>query len=170
MFKNKHIIAALIITPILAIIGYFATDHLVSEKPHKARPGMSYQLVEMPNCRYESGHCGLKNADFNIDMQVELLENGTMNLSLDSAYPLNGVKLAVVDNPADSGEPLDMVAKNKQRTRWLASVRQPGGSESRIRLVISANASLYYGDVGTAFMVYKPAFDKDFRREGDQSK
>ena len=103
MFKNKHIIAALIVTPILTIIAYFAMDYMVSEKPHKAQAGASYELVEKPNCRYPSGICGLKNADFEVDMHVELLDDGYMQLSLESVYPLDGVKLALVDSPNRQG-------------------------------------------------------------------
>ena len=164
MYKNKHIIAAMIIAPILALVAYFAVDFLVSEKTHKAQAGASYKLVEKPNCRYESGHCGLKNGDFEVEMEVELLDDGYMNLSMDSVFPLDGVKLALVDSPEDAGEPRDMVVDNNERTRWLLMLRQPAGSDSRIRLVIAANASLYYGDTDTAFMTYQTGFGKDFRR------
>ncbi|MGY0646152.1 MAG: hypothetical protein ACW7DN_16410, partial [Paraglaciecola chathamensis] len=61
MFKNKHIITALIVTPLLAIAGYFATDYIVSERPQQAQQGGQYQLAALPNCRYASGKCGLKN-------------------------------------------------------------------------------------------------------------
>ncbi len=167
MFKNKHVIAALIITPILTIIAYFAVDYMVTEKPHKAEAGTSYELVEKPTCRYPSGNCALKNGDFEVDMQVELLDDGYMNLSLQSAYPLDGVKLALVDNPEQAGDPRDMVVDNNERTQWLIMLPQPTGEDSRIRLVISANSSMYYGDTATTFMVYKTSFEKDFRRATD---
>ena len=167
MFKNKHVIAALIITPILTIIAYFAVDYMVTEKPHKAEAGTSYELVEKPTCRYPSGNCALKNGDFEVDMQVELLDDGYMNLSLESAYPLDGVKLALVDNPEQAGDPRDMVVDNNERTQWLIMLPQPTGEDSRIRLVISANSSMYYGDTATTFMVYKTSFEKDFRRATD---
>ena len=164
MFKNKHLIAALIITPILTIIAYFAMDYMVSEKPHQAQAGASYELVEKPNCRYQSGLCGLKNGDFEIEMRVELLDDDTMNLSLESAYPLDGVKLALVDKPEQAGDPRDMVADNKERTHWQVVLPQATGDSSRLRLVISANSSLYYGDTATTFMIYQTSFEKDFRR------
>ena len=57
-----------------------------------------------------------------------------------------------------------MVADNEERTHWQVLLRQASGDSSRIRLVISANASLYYGDTATSFMTYQTSFEKDFRR------
>ena len=42
MLTNKHVVIALIVAPILAVIAYFATDAAVGEKPHKAQAGKSY--------------------------------------------------------------------------------------------------------------------------------
>jgi hypothetical protein len=167
MFTNKHIIAALIVTPILTIIAYFAVDYMVSEKPKIAEAGASYELLAKPNCRYSSGHCGLKNGDFEVDMTVELLADGYMNLSLTSAFPLDGVKLALVDSPEMAGDPRDMIVDNNERTQWLIMLNQPATDTSRIRMVIASNASLYYGDTDTRFMLYQTSFDKDFRRATD---
>ena len=64
MFKNKHVIIALIVTPILAALAWIGVGQLMGEKPHAARPGQSYPLVEKSNCRYESGACDLENEDF----------------------------------------------------------------------------------------------------------
>jgi hypothetical protein len=168
MFKNKHIIAALIITPILAIIAYFATDYIVSEKPHKALPGASYQLAEKPNCRYNSGRCGLKNADFTADITVKHLDEGYLNLTLKSAFPLQGVKLAMVDNPEQSGEPRAMKMQDQQGTEWTITLSKPRTDTSRIRLAMASGKSMYYGDTSTAFLVYETSFEKDFRKAGGQ--
>ncbi len=168
MFKNKHIIAALIVTPILAIIAYFATDYFVGEKPHKAQPGASYELLEKPNCRYSSGHCGLKNADFEVDMTIQRLDEGFLNLSLKSAFPLEGVKLALVADPEEQSEPRDMKMQNNDPKDWIITLSQPKTQTSRIRLVLGSNGSMYYGDTDTAFMDYETSFEKDFRRTTKQ--
>jgi len=34
-FKNKHIVTAMITTPILAMLGYYLTDLVVKEQPHE---------------------------------------------------------------------------------------------------------------------------------------
>ena len=53
--KNKHLLTASLVAPILALMSYFAIDALVGETPHAAEEGQSYQLVEKQNCRYNSG-------------------------------------------------------------------------------------------------------------------
>lgn len=164
MFKNKHVIAALIVTPILAIIAYFATDYFVSEKPHKALPGESYQLAEKPNCRYESGICGLKNADFEVDISAKHLDEDYLNLSLKSIFPLDGVKLALVDNPEQQLEPREMTMQNNDPKDWQITLSQPKSENSRIRLVMASKGTIYYGDVSTAFIDYQTSFEKDFRK------
>jgi len=60
VLKNKHLVIAMLVAPVLAVLSYFALDVLVGERPKPAEEGQSYPLVEKPDCRYASGHCGLK--------------------------------------------------------------------------------------------------------------
>ncbi len=60
MFRNKHLILAFLIAPVLAIIAWFSVDYFVAEKPHSAKPGASYELIAKPNCRRFSRRCDLK--------------------------------------------------------------------------------------------------------------
>ena len=82
--KNKHTVMAMIITPMLAVIAYFATDHLVSEPPQEARPGQSYKLAAKSNCRYQSGICTLKNGDVEVRLQAERLDEHRVMRTLNS--------------------------------------------------------------------------------------
>jgi hypothetical protein len=52
---NKHILAAVLVAPVLAILSYFGIGYLFGEKPQPALEGQSYRLAEKPNCRWESG-------------------------------------------------------------------------------------------------------------------
>ena len=65
---KKHVIAAMLIAPILALIAYFGVDYLVREKPLAVQPGGHYKLNVKPNCRWESGRCTLVNADVSFDL------------------------------------------------------------------------------------------------------
>ena len=38
-YKNKHVVVAMLVAPVLALIGYFSVDALVAEKPHAAQAG-----------------------------------------------------------------------------------------------------------------------------------
>ena len=68
ILKNRHVLVASLVAPLLALLAWFAIDFFTSETPHAAVEGQSYALVEKPNCRYDSGLCGLKNNDFELEL------------------------------------------------------------------------------------------------------
>jgi len=150
-FTNKHIVVAMLVAPVLAVIAYFATDYFVGERPHKAERGATYQLIERPNCRYASGKCELKNGNFLITLTPEALENGSIRLNLVSKFDLQGVKFAVLRTSESNPLPTNMAAVNNSPTNWSAILPKKITPESRIQLVVSASDSLYYGDISTAF-------------------
>lgn len=151
MFKNKHLLIATLMAPVLGLIGWFGINALVGEKPHVAESGQSYLLVEKPNCRYASGVCGLKNLDFELVLGYEQLENGRMLLKLESENPLDGVMLALAENGADEEPPAEMRAIGNDGLIWALEVKQLDPSRHRLHLVASSNQTLYYGDVATKF-------------------
>lgn len=164
MFKNKHVIAALIITPILAVLGYFAVDALVSETPHAAKKGSSYKLAEKPNCRYTSGMCGLKNGEFELKLTTNWLDGNRMRLHLSSIEPLDGAKISMVNDETDQAAPQDMLRNSEDGTSWIIDMSRPDREKSRLRIAVSSDGVLYYGDAGTKFTVYQTTFEGDFRQ------
>ena len=152
LFRNRHILVAALVAPVLALIAYFAIDFFFGETPHVAVEGQSYPLVEKPGCRWDSGYCGLKNNDFELDLVVRKVDGDTL-LLLESAFALEGVMLSVGRDEAGGAPPSPMQSADEEGHRWSHPliVTQPG--EDRIRLVAAADGSLYYGDVSTAFML-----------------
>lgn len=167
ILKNKHLVIAMIVAPILAVLSYFAVDAIVSEKPHAAQPGQRYQLAEKPNCRYSSGVCGLKNGDFELTMTTDWKDNNRMLLRLQSHYPLDGAIVAMVDRASDDQPPQEMQPDGEDGLRWFLELPRPNPESSRLRLVVSSKETLYYGEAATEFSVYKTSFGEDFR--GEQS-
>ncbi|MEE2733701.1 hypothetical protein [Ketobacter sp.] len=165
MFRNKHIIVALIVAPILAVIGYLATDALVGEKPHKAEAGQSYSLVALPNCRYPSGHCTLKNAEFQVDVSVDQAGVNRMTLSLTAKHPLQGAKAALVENAQQPGDPVDLTATDNSAQHWTVDLSGDHTELSTLRLVVAAADAIYFGETGLTFIDYQTSFGKDFRHE-----
>lgn len=165
MFKNRHVIIALLVAPILSIISYFAVDYAVSEKPHSAVKGQAYQLAEKPNCRYESGQCELKNGDFNVRITAETTEQGNVLLHLVSEHPLQGAGLAIIDSDDDQTKPTPMQTKDADPQHWVASFpkTQTDKDNSRLRVAIAANDTFYYAESSLAFIDYETAYHKDFR-------
>ncbi|WP_162063543.1 hypothetical protein [Vibrio taketomensis] len=155
MFKNKHIIIALLVAPILSIIAYFGTDLALSEKPHAAKEGQSYKLLSKSNCRYTSGICDMENGEFKIKFRSENLTNNKLELSLTSAFPLEGIKVALVDDPEQSAKPLDMQSNSKDGKNWSINLPAPASEESWLRVAAQADGVVYYGDTQTAFVKYE---------------
>lgn len=173
MYKNKHFVVAMIVAPILALISYFAVDRVVSEKPHAAVAGSSYELAEKPNCRYSSGVCDLKNGDFEVRLTSEFRDANSMHLSLSSVHPLAGAKVAMVmvdeqgkvveDLSGLRDRPQDMQATGEGGVAWSLNLPRPESEASRLQLVLSSNEVLYFGETHLTFTTYKTSFDKDFR-------
>jgi len=157
VLKNKHVLTASIVAPVLALIAYFGFDFLVGEKPQAAVEGQSYKLVEKPNCRYDRGQCGLKNGDFELTISAEQIGNERHRLALESAFPLDGIKVSLVENEADDNRPADMRPMSDDGLSWSLDVGRIDAEQSRLRLVASSSGSLYYGDAAMKFTARKPS-------------
>ncbi|WP_182027053.1 hypothetical protein [Vibrio rotiferianus] len=158
MFKNKHFIIALLIAPILSLIAYFGTDMALSEKPHAAKEGESYKLISKSNCRYTSGLCDMENGDFKVKFRSEKLTQDSLELSLHAAYPLEGVKLSVVDNQEQNAQPIDMTQTDQAGQNWSITLPKPASADSWLRVAIQSEGTLYYGETQTAFVKYETLF------------
>ncbi len=156
--KNKHLMIATLMAPLLALAAYFAVNALLGETPHAAEAGQSYQLAEKPNCRHSGGICGLKNGDFELDLTYEWLDNGRMLLKLESAHPLDGLLLALVENEASDKQPVDMRPKGNDGLNWSLDIARPDPDRHRLHMVASANQALYFGDAALKFTIDGTAF------------
>ena len=159
ILRNKHVLVAALVAPVLALIAYFAMDYMFGEAPHAAVEGRSYPLVEEPGCRWESGRCGLKNNEFELDLGFERLGGDSLRLDLDSAFPLDGVMVAVAMSETDDRPPVPMNAGDKDGLRWSLEIRLPQPETDRIRLAAKAGGSVYFGDVSAKFTLADAAVD-----------
>ncbi|UUM30432.1 hypothetical protein [Vibrio japonicus] len=158
MFKNKHLIIAMLVAPILSLIAYFGTDMALSEKPHAAQEGETYKLVSKSNCRYTSGLCGMENGEFKVLFRSEKLTNAKLELSMEAKFPLEGVKLSLVDEQDKMAKPIDMKAAGNEGKNWYISLPKPSSAESWLRVAIQSNGTMYYGETQTAFIKYETLF------------
>lgn len=149
--SNKHMIVAVIVAPLLAVMSYYGIGYLFGEKPQVAREGQSYPLVEMPNCRWESGRCGLQNADFELELSVSARSAEGLEIRLESAYPLEGVMLALAPAGGDAPTPQPMRQADREGLAWTADIERPDPAQDRLQLVAAANHSYWFGDVATLF-------------------
>lgn len=152
MWKNKHVVVALIVAPILAVLAWFAVGALVGEKAQVAEPGAAYPLVARSNCRWASGECELVNND--LEMTVLPLELGAQytKLSLDSEFALEQATFALL---VDGNE---VVASARHDTapdapaQMTVSIPAFADPEAMLRVAVTVNGSLYFAEVPVVFM------------------
>ena len=152
ILKNKHMVIAMVMAPVLALVSYYAVNAMVSETPHAAEAGQSYQLAEKPNCRRGGGHCSLKNGDFELELSLEWFGDDRMLLKLGSVHPLDGVLVALVENEAGDKRPVEMRPLGDDGLLWSLDLARPDPERHRLHLVASSSQSLYFGDAAMKFM------------------
>ena len=150
MRGNRHVAAALIIMPLLSLLGWWAAGHLAGEQPQPAREGMNYPLVEQSGCRYAGGACSLENVDVRLALAYLPAAEGQA-LEVRASLALDGVLLAVGD-PAADPPPRPMTRRDAAGKHWVQALRRPPGAQDRIRLVARARGIDWYGEAGTAFL------------------
>lgn len=156
MFANKHVVIALLVAPLLAILAWYITGLWVGEKPEAARSGQSYPLVEQSNCRYESGRCDLRNGDMHLAVTLaETTSSGRLVLAagidLDSAFMAMGSGDAR-ERTGAALAPIAMQRLDESGRQWAFGLPAVPSLEQRLYLVVNAGGARWYGEFSTAFM------------------
>ena len=150
VFTNRHVITALLVAPLLAILAWFLVGAIVAEGPQAARPGQSYPLLEGSNCRYDSAACALSNEDLRLDLSLSPEVAGPV-LALDSSHALDQVLLAFAE-PTDENLPVRMNRVDDKGQHWRLQLHEVPPGSARLRLVVQRQGSRWYGDASTAFL------------------
>lgn len=167
-FTNKHVITAFIVTPVLALAGYYAVDLVVKEKPQAAVQGQAYPLSAKSNCRYTSGECDLVNGEFNSQLVI-VQEDGYQMLSLQSSHALEGVKIGFMDitetTDASAVQPAAMLAVTEDMKSWQIKMPMAATEQTQLMIAMQSNGSDYYAETTMGFSEYKTSFNKDFKND-----
>jgi hypothetical protein len=160
ILKNKHLILAMFVAPILAIIAYFATDYVVSEKPHQAQQGNTYKLAAKSNCRYQSGQCTLQNGDVEVNITVERIAESMIELTLRSSLPAQKVMASFVDDN-NAEQPVMMLSDTAANTLWHAQFNIADPQQATLRLVVELSGALFFAETPAVFIDYATTFSRD---------
>lgn len=160
ILKNKHLILAMFVAPALAIIAYFAVDHVVSEKPSAAQEGSTYKLVAKSNCRYQSGLCTLKNADVELVIRAKRIDERSVELVLSSELEIDNVLISLANSEADA-RPVQMQVKDGQSDVLHATFENFDPDRSVLRLAAGIAGSMYYAETTAVFVDYETTFSRD---------
>lgn len=157
--KNKHMLLAMFVAPILAITAYIATDYTVSEKPQQATQGSSYPLSAGSNCRYRSGACTLKNGDIKIQLTPKRLSEELVLLTLESNQNIKNAVIAVVQSGKEN-PPLTLQSLLNSESEFTTQLNLKDTENTTIRLAVIIDASTYFVETTTKFMDYDTGFSR----------
>jgi hypothetical protein len=148
MFTNRHVIIALLVCPLLAVMTWFAVGEMVAEDAAPARPGQSYPLVARSNCRYASGQCDLENGS--LTLSLSYADSHGSALELQASHSLDSVLLAV----AAGGEstPRAMQSADRAGRLWRLPLSQRPAPGDRLQIVAAAAGSRYFAESAAAFL------------------
>ena len=152
MWKNKHIIVAMLVGPMLAIMAWFAVDWFVAEQPQAAKAGTSYSLIAKSNCRYESGQCDLVNNDFKLIIRPAELLSYQTTLTIDSEFPLQNVTVGLVSNAVEKTADAQPDGKGNLSERWKVRLPAEPEATSTLRIAVTAQGAVYYAEVPVIFL------------------
>lgn len=152
MWKNKHVVVALIVSPILAILAWFAVGQIVGEKAKVAEPGAAYPLVARSNCRWASGECELHNND--LEMIIVPVELGAQytRLSLDSEFPLAQATFALLSNGSEVVASAERDTSPEAPAQMIVTIPAFADPEAMLRIAVTVGESLYFAEVPVVFM------------------
>ena len=151
MFTNKHVVVAMLVAPVLAIMAWFAIDYFIAERPHAAKEGAAYTLIAKSNCRYDSGACDLENSDFKLSIRPTSVAADSVQLEMTSVFPLQSATLGLV-NDGVAEAPSPMAATSGENLHWTTRIDAPSSETSTIRVAVTAEGSTWYAEVPTVFL------------------
>lgn len=161
MFGNKHVMIAMIVAPILAIISYFATDYFVADAPVAAEEGGAYSLLARPNCRYDSGQCTLKNGDLEIHLRKHQGDDGVYRLEVKSNQPLEGLKASLLtEGQKTEAAPEIFSMLESSGKSWALALTNETANAAQIRLATQVGGTVFYASTGTAFFEFDTSFPR----------
>lgn len=150
MVANRHVTAALLVMPLLALLGWWAVGNLLGEQPQAARKGMVYPLVAQSGCRYAGGTCTLENVD--VRLTLKFTRAGPEHyLDVRASLALDDL-VAAVGSADDKVPPRPMTPRDGRGNRWRLALRERPEVGHRIRLVARARGSSWFGEAGTVFL------------------
>ncbi len=157
MFKDKHVVVAMLVAPVLAVIAWYGVDQIVAEKPTAIEAGGTYTLLARSNCRYDSGQCDLENADLKLSLVPGLRSGSRVEMQLESSVILQSATLGIHSDGSDADAiPSRMVRIDELGYLWGARLELENSEASVLRLAVRAQDATWYAEVPTVFIVTEP--------------
>ena len=149
VWTNKHVIVALLVAPVLAIMAWFAVDRFIGERPHAARKGTTYLLVAKSSCRYASGQCELENGELKLSIRPQSRDADSIRLIMTASRALDSALVGTTGH--ETPQQMARIGGDAG-TKWLAILRLPRSGEASLRIAVTAQGATWYAEVPTVFL------------------
>ena len=152
MWTNKHVIIALLVAPLLAIIAWFGVDAIVADRAESAKPGEHYPLVARSNCRYESGQCDLVNNDFKLVIRVGEVRPDETTLALESEFLIANARLSISSGDYEVLASVARASPSELPTQWVVTIASSPVPPDILRVAVTVQQSIYFAEVPVIFL------------------
>jgi hypothetical protein len=152
MWKNKHVVIAMLVAPLLAIIAWYGVDAIVADRAESAKPGAHYPLVARSNCRYESGQCDLVNNDFKLVIRVVEVRPGETTLALESEFPIANTRLSISSGDYEVLATAVQESLSELPVQWIVTIASSPVPPAILRVAVTVQQSIYFAEVPVIFL------------------
>jgi hypothetical protein len=152
MWTNKHVIIAMLVAPVLAIMAWFGVDYIVAEQAEPAEQGTMYRLVARSNCRYDSGQCDLANNDLKVSIRPIDLQASRTILSLESEFELEQARFALVIGDNEIIGSAESTQAPEETSLWTIDIPAYADPEATLRVAVTVRQAVYFVEVPVVFM------------------
>ncbi|MEW6989761.1 hypothetical protein AADZ91_03640 [Colwelliaceae bacterium 6441] len=141
---NKHTKIAILVAPILTILGFALADLWEENEAQQKR---AFELVPFGHCDVRHQKCVLKSGEFEINVMDE---NGITTVN--STYPLDTATLFLVDKD-NQATPYQLGMKDSpyywKRETPLGSLVANKGDSAKLRVIIEIKGGKYFAEFYT---------------------
>jgi hypothetical protein len=149
LLTQRHVVVALLVTPLLAIGAWYLTGQFVAEDaltPQPAEAGLSYPLMARSGCRYAGGRCVLANGD--LELAVTLANENEVTVSTSAVAERVLVAAQILGEPAP--QPL-IAERGASPGEWRARVNLAGDGGEQLLIAVEVGGALFYGEAPLTF-------------------
>lgn len=142
---NKHTKVAVLVAPLLAVLGYITSDYFIENDANKSK---LITLIPEPPCQVLAGNCVLLSGDFKINVFDK-----AGSTVINSTFPLDEAVLFLVDeNNVSTAFPLTQVQSQYywQAPTPLREIAENNSTASyKLRLIASIKGGDYISEFET---------------------
>lgn len=148
---SPHLRVAILVAPILTIIGYGAADFFLIDGAKSKREVEFVALSQVNECHFAGGSCQLKRDDFKAEIKrLPASSPDLVQLEVRSNMAMRGVKMSLVQG---TSEAMVYMAHTSDTAVWIGEFPEKAlqNSDVTLRLAIARVGLILHAEVDAQF-------------------